>query len=50
MWREDRDSGENLGKSLPLKVAGEKEKDWKHPQSTEQERENGEGFNTIKTL
>ena len=47
----------SFGKILPPKVAGEKEKEWKHSQGTEQEicspkplMEKGEGFNTIKIL
>ena len=48
-WKEDRErkrKGESAElqdharKALPLKVAGEKE--WKHSQVTEQEREKGE--------
>ena len=33
--------GESTGKAL-LKAAGEKEKEWKHLQGSEQERENEE--------
>ena len=49
---------ESTGKALPPKVAGEKGKEWKLSQGTEQEifspktidREKGEGFNTMRTL
>ena len=52
LWRQDRERGESIGKAVPLKVAGEKEKKWKYPQVIEQEREKEkeEGFNTIRTL
>ena len=49
LQRKDRDGG-SAGKACPLRAAGEKEKEWKHPQGIEQEREKGEGFGTIRTL
>ena len=42
LWRDEGERGESPGKALPPKVAGEKEKEWEHPQVTEQEREKGE--------
>ena len=52
MWREDGDRGESTGKALPLKAAGEKQKE-----CTEQKREKGkkgrekgEDLNSINTL
>ena len=48
LQREDRERGQSTGKALALKVAGGKE--WKQPQVTGQEREEGEGFNTIRAL
>ena len=37
-------------KKFFLKAAGEKEKEWKHTQGTEQEREKGERRNFNATL
>lgn len=47
-WR--RGGEESTGKALPPKAAGEKEKEWKHRQGSEQKRrkEKGEGFSTIR--
>ena len=42
LWREDRERGESTAKALLPKVAGDKEKEWKHPQLPEQEMEKGE--------
>ena len=42
LQREDRGRGKSTGKALPPKVAKKKEKEWKHPQVTEQEMERGE--------
>ena len=52
MCREDRERGESTGKTLPLKVAGEKER-VETPTSDFNKKgrmEKGEGFNTIRTL
>ena len=37
-WTHDREKEEHPGKAFSLKVAVEKEKEWEHPQVTEQER------------
>ena len=50
MESRQRKEGEEYRKKTPPKVAAEKEKEWKDPQVTEQEREKGEGFNTSKNL
>ena len=51
LWRQNREKGESTGKTLSPRVATGKEKEWEHPQVTEQARkEKGEGFKTIRTL